>query len=58
MKLKDLNEILIEVDYILWKKKRAKEKEHSSLTDDYIKGYEDCLKSINDKIKEKIENGK
>jgi len=50
IELEELNKILIEEDFLLWRRKRSKDKGFSSFTDDYLKGYEDCRKSINDKI--------
>ena len=53
--LKEIRESYIEEDYLLWRMKRTKDKGYSSLSEDYLKGYEDCLRKIGNKITKLIE---
>lgn len=50
----EIERIVRDVDYSLWKKKRARDKGYSSLGEDYLKGYEDCLNKIRNDIRELI----
>jgi len=50
----EIERIICDTDYILWKKKRAYDKNYSSYSEDYLKGYEDCLNKIRNGIRELI----
>ena len=52
----EIEKIFIREDHLIWKKKRAKDKGFSNLSEDYLKGYEDCYKKLRDKIRKLIEN--
>ena len=50
----ELEKIFINEDSLQYKKQRAKEKGCNNLTNDYIKGYRDCWKSLRNKISVKF----
>ena len=54
VKYPKIEKIIRDESYLLWKKKRAYDKNYSSHSEDYLKGYEDCLNKIRNSIIELI----
>lgn len=53
MKLIDrLEKVFSDEDHLIWEKQRAIDKNYSSLTTEYIKGYRDCWNKLRDEIAE------
>ena len=52
--LNELEGIFIDEDRLQWARQKARERNESGFTGDYLKGYRDCWNKLRDKISNKF----